>query len=176
MAGIRLDVATIVQGYWKEVGVETEIEPVEAAIIVERMVKGEYDFYVGGAAALLPFDLLRFRSGSPSPVAFGYSNPKVDEIVAQIGDTFDHEALAAALLSTAATYLGRRGHHAHRQPHGAGGQEPEAAHRAADHQQQPSHRHLVASVGDRRIGRLEGRETGPRGGAAESEKEREPFQ
>ena len=93
MAGIRLDVATIVQGYWKEVGVETEIEPVEAAIIVERMVKGEYDFYVGGAAALLPFDLLRFHSGSPSPVAFGYSNPKVDELVAQIGDTYDHEQL-----------------------------------------------------------------------------------
>ena len=93
MAGIRLDVATIVQGYWKELGVETEIEPVEAAIIVERMVKGEYDFYVGGAAALLPFDLLRFRSGSPSPVAFGYSNPKVDEIVTRIGDTFDHEQL-----------------------------------------------------------------------------------
>ncbi len=93
MAGIRLDVATIVQSYWKEVGVRTEIEPVEAAIIVERLVKGEYDFYVGGAAALLPIDLLRFRSGSPSPVAFGYSNPKVDEIVAQIHDTYDHEQL-----------------------------------------------------------------------------------
>ncbi len=93
MAGIRLDIATIVQGYWTQVGLNAKVEAVEGAIMSERTLKGEYMLYVGGTGSVVPTTLLRFRTGSPSPTAFGYSNPWVDATIAQIDTTFDHEAL-----------------------------------------------------------------------------------
>ena len=93
MAGIRLDIATIVQGYWKEVGVEAKVVPVEAAVTTDLLLKGEFDFYMGGWAGVVPVSMLRFRSGSPTPAAFGYSNPGVDAIAARIDTTFDRAQL-----------------------------------------------------------------------------------
>ena len=93
MAGIRLDIATIVQGYWKEVGVEAKVVPVEAAVTTDLLLKGEFDFYMGGWAGVVPVSMLRFRSGSPTPAAFGYSNPEVDALAARIDTTFDRAQL-----------------------------------------------------------------------------------
>ena len=93
MAGIRLDIATIVQGYWTQIGLNAKVEAVEGAIMSERLLKGEFMTYVGGTGSVVPTPLLRFRTGCPSPTAFGYSNPRVDATIAQIDTTFDPEAL-----------------------------------------------------------------------------------
>ena len=93
MKGIRLDIATIVQGYWTQIGLNAKVEAVEGAIMSERLLKGEYTVYVGGTGSVVPTTLLRLRTGSPSPTAYGYSNPWVDATIAQIDTTFDAEQL-----------------------------------------------------------------------------------
>ena len=87
--GIRLEIATIVQDYWKQIGVNAKVEAVEAAILSERRLKGEYEVYVGGSGSVVPIELLRYRTESPSPLAYGYSNPQVDALIAQIDTTHD---------------------------------------------------------------------------------------
>jgi ABC-type transport system substrate-binding protein len=70
MASIRLDIATIVQDYWKRVGVHVKVEAVEAAILSERMLHGEFDFYVGGWGGVLPLSMVNFRSDGPQKAAY----------------------------------------------------------------------------------------------------------
>ena len=93
MAGIRLDMATIVQSYWRRIGLNAKVEAVEGAIMSERLLKGEYTVYVGGTGSVVPTPLLRFQSDYPTPTAFGYSNPWVDATIAQIDTTFDADKL-----------------------------------------------------------------------------------
>ena len=147
MAGIRLDIATIVQGYWTQVGLNAKVEAVEGAIMSERTLKGEYMLYVGGTGSVVPTTLLRFRTGSPSPTAFGYSNPWVDATIAQIDTTFDHEALRL-LYDQLQEYVWED---VAVMPifeyHSAAGKEQTLENRTDQPQQQQPHRYLVASLG-----------------------------
>ncbi len=98
MAGIRLDLATIVQDYWKRVGVNVKVEAVEAAILSERMLRGEYDFYVGGWGGMLPLSIVNFRSNGHHKAAYGYLNREVDALAAHIDTTSDRAELRELYL------------------------------------------------------------------------------
>ena len=98
MAGIRLDIATIVQDYWKRVGVHVRVEAVEAAILSERMLRGEFDFYVGGWGGVLPLSMVNFRSDGPYKAAYGYLNPEMDALAARVDTTSDREQLRELYL------------------------------------------------------------------------------
>ena len=93
MAGIRLDLATIAQDYWKRVGVEVKVEAVEAAILSEQMLRGEFDFYVGGWTGVLPLSMVNFRSNGPYKTAYGYLDPTVDALAARVDTTSNLEDL-----------------------------------------------------------------------------------
>lgn len=93
--GIRLELATIVQDYWKEIGIAAEVELVEVAVIGTRLNESDFDFYMGGWSAVTPEALLRLRSDSPAPIGRGYSNPEVDRIAEQITTTYDMDELRA---------------------------------------------------------------------------------
>ena len=98
MAGIRLDLATIAQDYWKRVGVEVKVEAVEAAILSERMLRGEFDFYVGGWTGVLPLSMVNFRSDGHYKTAYGYLNPEVDDLAARVDTTSNLEELRELYL------------------------------------------------------------------------------
>ena len=98
MASIRLDIATIVQDYWKRVGVHVRVEAVEAAILSERMLRGEFDLYVGGWGGVLPLSMVNFRSDGPHKAAYGYLNAEVDALAARVDTSSDREQLRELYL------------------------------------------------------------------------------
>jgi peptide/nickel transport system substrate-binding protein len=83
MGGIRQDLATLAQAYLKDVGIELKVEAVEATTLAERMLKGDFQMYLGGWAAMNPFVLSNFRSES-NQGSWGYGNPKVDALLEQL--------------------------------------------------------------------------------------------
>ncbi len=98
MAGIRLDLATIAQDYWRRIGVDVKVEAVEAAILSEQMLRGEFDFYVGGWTDILPLNMVNFRSDGPHKAAYGYLNLEVDALAARVDTTSDRKELRELYL------------------------------------------------------------------------------
>src|SRR5215217_3530577 len=96
--------ALIVQNQLKEIGVDVQLERLDAATLVQRLRAGEYDMVPGAmaAAANIPDPLLAnalLGSGPLKAEFTGYSSPDMDALIAKVNQTAgDARATAAAEL------------------------------------------------------------------------------
>jgi peptide/nickel transport system substrate-binding protein len=86
-------IGQIFQQFWKDVGVETVLDPVDQTTFVTKMF--QHDFEVGGwriidLADPSPQMYANFHTGSPVNLA-GYSNPEVDQLLEAARSTPDEE-------------------------------------------------------------------------------------
>lgn len=90
--------AYVVQAQLQEIGIRSEVVLEENAIFVERLyATADFDMAVTGTSAYIdPNDIIGRNFGTESPNnSMGYSNPRVDELIAQgIAET-DQEARKA---------------------------------------------------------------------------------
>lgn len=77
--------SVVVQEQLKQIGVSAEIDPQENAIYLERYFGGDFDIAVMGAGGYIdPDDFMRQTLGTDgSTNAAGYSNPELDELMAE---------------------------------------------------------------------------------------------
>ena len=143
--GIRLDLATIVQDYWKEIGIAAEVELVEVAVIGTRLNEADFDFYMGGWSAVTPDALLRLRSGQPGADRQGLLQSRGGPDRGTDHDNLRHGRVAGSVRSAPGARLGGHGLHAGHQHDGADGALEPPAHPGDDsrHPELPD-RHLLA--------------------------------
>ncbi|GAA1315878.1 ABC transporter family substrate-binding protein [Leucobacter albus] len=87
----RMDLALIAQQQLKEIGVTIVIDPADAARYSPALREGAFDIMATGTALDLgPLSLQQWY-GTGAARSFGYSNPEVDELLAQAGAELDPE-------------------------------------------------------------------------------------
>jgi peptide/nickel transport system substrate-binding protein len=89
--------AVVVQEQLRQVGIESEIDPQENAIYLERYLGGDFDIAVMGASGYIdPNDWIQgsFTTGGSTNAA-GYSSPEMDRLIADSLATEDQAERAA---------------------------------------------------------------------------------
>ena len=83
--------AQMVQSYLTKVGVNMEIEIGTYQEVVNRWMKGDFDFYPngGGVPGLDPSIALNYFVSEPKPNLFGYDNKTINELAAEGSATSD---------------------------------------------------------------------------------------
>jgi glutathione transport system substrate-binding protein len=93
--GMHQSTAEIVQNNLQAIGIDCQLELYDWATVVQRHAAGDYQFRIQGTAGDLPDpDWLTnfFGSGSPNEASAGFSDPQLDELLAEGRTTSDQEA------------------------------------------------------------------------------------
>lgn len=92
--GMHQSTAEIVQNNLQAIGIDCQLELYDWATVVQRHAAGDYQFRIQGTAGDLPDpDWLTnfFGSGSPNEASAGFSDPQLDELLAEGRTTPDQE-------------------------------------------------------------------------------------
>lgn len=92
--GMHQSTAEIVQNNLASIGIDCQLELYDWATVVQRHAVGDYQFRIQGTAGDLPDpDWLTnfFASGSPHEDSAGFSDPQLDELLAEGRTTLDQE-------------------------------------------------------------------------------------
>jgi len=99
--GMHQSTAEIVQNNLQAIGIDCQLELYDWATVVQRHAAGDYQFRIQGTAGDLPDpDWLTnfFGSGSPHEASAGFSDPQLDELLAEGRTTLDQEARKESYL------------------------------------------------------------------------------
>jgi len=78
---LKEDAMTLVQSMLAKVGVEAELEIIEASVYKERFDSGDFDATLGGWGVSLKMDLGNIWKSDGRLNVIGYSNPEVDRLI-----------------------------------------------------------------------------------------------
>ena len=102
--------AEVIQAYLQELGIHMEIESLDFAAWLERLLAGDFDTSVGGYTAS---DLLTYMKGMWHSISIGASNlvrlndPEIDSLIEEAEKTLDSEA-RTQLLSEICTKINEK--------------------------------------------------------------------
>lgn len=102
--------AEVIQAYLQELGIHMEIESLDFAAWLERLLAGDFDTSVGGYTAS---DLLTYMKGMWHSISIGASNlvrlndPEIDSLIEEAEKTLDSEA-RTQLLSDICTKINEK--------------------------------------------------------------------
>ncbi len=93
---VREQTAIIAQEYWKALGVETRIEPIEFNVLVQntRSKPPRYEAYMGYYITPPEPDITAYYGTNGGTNVLAYSNPEVDRLLKEGRTTFDQQERA----------------------------------------------------------------------------------